>query len=213
MKRACYLGFYEGHEALYRKARDFNMDLQKAHKSGMVELLTIPPFEIEPDQVMLQVRQIIEDKGISRMVVDGFSELSLACRSSSRGNNFAAAFELYLKQHNVTVIYTHSITKIIASELDLSDTPFTRMAENLLLMQQGEYNNLLYRIISIRKMRDSDFDRTIREFTVSDSNGIKVLEAAQSAPGLLSGLAKKLDNGNNNTFPPDDTSQVNPSND
>jgi circadian clock protein KaiC len=169
------------------------MDLAEAHRNGMVELLSIPPIELEPDHVMKQVRQVIETKGIKRLVVDGFIELELACRSTSRSRNFTAAFEVYLKQHNVTVVYTHEISKVIGTELDLSDTPFARMAENLLLMRQGEYNNRLYRIISILKMRDSDYDRTIREFTVSDTNGIQVLEAAQSVPGLLSGLSRELD--------------------
>lgn len=201
-EKGCYLGFYDSKDALYRKAHDFGMDLKKAHEDGMIELLIVPSFEIEPDQVMQQLRQIIEDKGISRLVVDGFSELERACRSTSRSYNFAAAFELYLKQYNVTVIYTHSISKIVGTDLDLSDTPFTSMAENLLLMRQGDYKNRQYRIISILKMRDSNYDRTIREFTVSDGGGIEVLEAAQSVPGLLGGLAEKLDNGTGNSILP-----------
>ena len=193
-ERGLYLGFYEGNTALYRKARDFGMDLKSAHATGMVDLLITPSFEIEPDQVMQQVRQLIEDKGISRLVVDGFSELELACRSTSRSHNFASAFELYLKQHNVTVIYTHSISKLVGSELDLSDTPFSSVAENLLLMRQGEFKNHLYRIISVLKMRDSNYDRTIREFSISDGGGIKVLEESQSLPGLLEDLTEKLEN-------------------
>lgn len=200
-EKGLYLGFYEDSAALTEKAAAFGLDLEQAREDGLVKLMTFPPLELEPDQIMKQLREAVEGQDIKRLVVDGFAELELACRSNSRSRNFAAAFEVYLKRQKVTVIYTHEISKIVGSELDLNDTPFTRLAENLLLMRQGEYKNQLYRIISILKMRDSDYDRTIREFTISAGTGIQVLKASESVSGLLTGLADSLDSGSGNTAP------------
>ncbi len=116
-EKGLYLEFFVGNAALYRKARDFGMDLKTAHEAGMVELLTMPSFELEPDQVMQQVRRVFEGQGITRLMVDGFIELELACHSTNRSHNSAGAFELYLKQQNVTVVYTHSISKIVGNGL------------------------------------------------------------------------------------------------
>ncbi|OJW02635.1 MAG: hypothetical protein BGO39_27975 [Chloroflexi bacterium 54-19] len=64
------------------------------------------------------------------------------------------------------------------------------MAENLLLMRQREFKNRLYRVLSILKMRYGDHDRPIREFTVSDTFGFNVFEAAKSLTGPIAVLTK-----------------------
>ena len=188
-----YIGFSESRERLIAKAAAFGMDLQAAIDQNLVELLTLSPVELEPDWVATQIRQEVEKRGVQRLVLEGVSDLIRACHLEGRNHNFMAALESYFKSRNITAIYTCETNKIVGSELDLSDTPFMKMAENLMLLKQVEYKTRLHRVLSILKMRDSDYDHTIREFTVQTNSGIVVLEPIQSAEGLLTGQAHTSD--------------------
>lgn len=182
-----YVGFSESQEHLISKAAIFNMNMQQAVNKGQLELLTLSPVELEPDWVVTQIRDIVENKGIKRLVLEGISDLERACRLEGRSHSFMAALETYFKSRDVTVVYTCETTTIVGTELDLTDTPFIKMAENIILLKQVEYKTKLHRIISILKMRDSNYDHTIREFTIQASTGITILEPLQSVEGLLTG--------------------------
>lgn len=187
-----YIGFNESREQLLNKAARFGMDLRNAVEDKQIHMLSISPVELEPDRIIQEMRQIIEEYGVQRLVFDGLSQLERACNLEQRTYDFVPALVNYLKERNITALFIHEISKLIGPELDLGSTPFTTMAENLLLMKQVEYKTRLYTILSILKMRDSNYDRTIREFTIKDDLGITVLGALDSAEGLLTGLARTL---------------------
>lgn len=182
-----YVGFSESKEHLLSKAAIFNLNMQQAVSNNLLDLLTLSPVELEPDWVVTQIREIVESKNIKRLVLEGISDMERACRLEKRSHSFMAALESYFKSRNVTVVYTCETTTIIGTELDLSDTPFIKMAENIILLKQVEYKTKLHRIISILKMRDSNYDHTIREFTIQTDTGITILEPMQSVEGLLTG--------------------------
>lgn len=188
-----YVGFSESRDQLIAKAKAFNMDLQSAVDNGQVVVLTLSPVELEPDWVATQIRQEVEKHGVQRLVLEGVSDLERACSLEKRSHNFMAALETYFKTHTITTLYTCEISKLIGTELDLSDTPFMKMSENILLLKQVEYKTKLHRVMSVLKMRDSEYDHTIREFTIQSNTGITILQPMQSAEGLLTGLAHTPD--------------------
>lgn len=181
----CYLGFHESHQELLNKGARFNLDLQEAVHSEKLTLLALSSVQVEPDIVIAQIEKCLAS-GARRFVIDGFAELERVCRLEGRSLDFTGAIVAYLKEREITSVYTHEIPRITGPELDLSDTPFILLAENLLLLRQVEYNNQLHRVISVLKMRDSDYDHTIREFTIVDGQGIRVLSPLQTQGGLLS---------------------------
>lgn len=187
-----YVGFYERPPQLVQKAAQFKLDLRGALRAGQLKLLTLPPVELEPDQVAYRLKELVEAYGVKRVAIDGVLELEIACREDARSRNYTGALDSYFKGRGITSLYTYTIGKLIGPELDLSDTVFTALAENLLLLRQLAYQSRLYRIVSVLKMRDSDYDQSIREFVIEREVGIRILEPFQSASGLLSGLAGSL---------------------
>jgi len=194
-EKGLYVGFYESSEQLMNKAAKLGLDLRGAVENGQIILLTLSSVELEPDWLAWLVREQVSKHSISRLVVDGFEVVERACRREERSHEFVTAFVNYFKAQGVTAIYTHDIGKLIGTELDLSYTPFTALTENMLLLRQVEYNNRLYRIMAVLKMRDSDYDPSIRLFTIEDGVGLKVLQPFESAENLLSGLARSLGKG------------------
>ncbi|MCA1667384.1 MAG: hypothetical protein LC793_08310, partial [Thermomicrobia bacterium] len=60
-------------------------------------------------------------------------------------------------------------------------------ADNLIHFRSIEYRNQMYRIIAIRKMRQSGFDPSLREFRIQDGR-IRVLPVEESGIGVMSGI-------------------------
>lgn len=193
-----FVGFYEGPGNIIKKADRFNLDLRSAIKARQLKLLIFPSVELEPDQVAYRIKQAVEEYGIKRVVIDGVLELEIACRPDGRSRNYTSALDSYFKEQGIAALYTYTISKLIGPELDLSDTVFTVLAENLILLRQLAYQARLYRIVSVLKMRDSIYDLSIREFTIENEVGIRVLQPFQSGEALLNGLAYDLSD-----LPPD----------
>ena len=66
---------------------------------------------------------------------------------------------------------------------------FSIYCDNLLLLRQLEYRAQMHRVVSVVKMRNSDHDRTLREFTIGQG-GLTVLTPEQTAGGVLEALGR-----------------------
>jgi circadian clock protein KaiC len=64
--------------------------------------------------------------------------------------------------------------------------------ENIILLRYVELRSQLYRLISVMKMRESQYDSGIREFSITDQ-GILVADTFASAEAILTGHARLRD--------------------
>jgi circadian clock protein KaiC len=76
------------------------------------------------------------------------------------------------------------------------------IADNIIFLRYVELHSQLYRLISILKLRDGDYDTAIREFRITPA-GIQVAETFASAQAILTGVATPL-NVNHATLGRDD---------
>ena len=63
--------------------------------------------------------------------------------------------------------------------------------DNAVLLRYVELRSHLHRLLSIIKIRDSDYDTAIREFRISD-RGLEVAATFESAEAVLTGAARAL---------------------
>jgi circadian clock protein KaiC len=66
------------------------------------------------------------------------------------------------------------------------------IVDNIVFLRYVELRSQLYRMLSILKMRESDYEPALREFSIS-SRGIDVAETFESAEAILTGQARPLD--------------------
>jgi circadian clock protein KaiC len=185
-----FLGFMESAAQLRAKARAFGLDLDGTEAAGRIELLVLPAYDLEADRAAWLLREAVERRSVRRLVVDSAIELQRGLLAPERAPEFFAALAAYLRGRDVTTYLTIDIPIFVGPELSFADTPLWVVAENLLLLRQVEYRGQLRRLVSVLKMRFSDYDRTVREFTVTEGQGIRVVGPAPPAEGLLTGLAR-----------------------
>jgi circadian clock protein KaiC len=185
-------GFVESAAQLRGKARVFGMADVFDQEDGPVQLLTVPPHDLEANRVAWQIREAVEARGVRRLVIDSVTELERGLAATERSHMFLAALAVYLRSARVTTYLTVDVPTIVGQELSFAGTPLVVLAENLLLLRYAEYQGQLHRLFSVLKMRFSDYDRTLREYTIRDGVGLHMEGPAPRAEGLLTGLARPL---------------------
>jgi circadian clock protein KaiC len=186
---ALFLGFMEDRVQLREKARTFGLELASHEASGRVRQMILPPYDLDADQVADLLCRDIEQRGVRRLVIDSVAELERGLPAPERQSDFLAALVTYLRGRGVTTYITVDINTIVGPTLEFAGTPISVVAENLIVLRYAEYRNQLHRLISVLKMRYSDYDRTLREYTITEGRGIELLGPAPPAAGLLTGTA------------------------
>ena len=177
---------------LREKARMFGLDLASAEAVGLVRLLALPGYDLEADRVAELLREDLEQRGIRRLVIDSTAELERGMAAEASKAEFLAALVSYLRSREVTTYITLDINTIVGPALEFIGTPLSVLAENLLLLRYAEYRGQLHRVFSVLKMRFSEYDRVLREYTITAGRGIELLGPAPPAAGLLTGIARPL---------------------
>jgi circadian clock protein KaiC len=187
-----FLGFMESAEQLRERARTFGLDLADAEAAGLVRLLVLPGYDLEGDYIAHLLSEDVERRGVRRLVVDSAAELERSFGTEERQPGFLSALVGYLRSRRVTSYLTLDIPTIAGPSLELARTPLSVLAENLLLLRIVEYRGALHRVVSALKMRFSDHDRTINEYTITTETGLRLSGPAPRGAGLLTGVAHPL---------------------
>jgi circadian clock protein KaiC len=189
---ALFLGFMESPAQLREKAAIFGLDLGAAEASGQARLLVLPGHDLETDRVTDLVSRDVEARGVRRLVVDSVAELERGIGSEERKAGFLSALVSYLRGGDVTTVLTLDIPAVVGTALDLTGTPVSVLAENLLVLRPVEYRGRLRRVLSVLKMRFSDHDRAIYEYAITAGRGLEVAGPAPLGEGLLTGIPRVL---------------------
>ena len=185
-------GFIEDAVQLRQKARAFGMDLEAAEAAGQIELLIVPPHDLDSDRVAWLIRERIEARSVRRLMIDSATELEGGLTAHERAPMFFSALADYLRSRSVTSYLTVDVPTIVGQELSFAGRPMVALAENLLLLRHAEYHGELHRLFSVLKMRFSAFDHGLSEYTIEDNRGITLGGRAPRAEGLLTGIARPL---------------------
>jgi circadian clock protein KaiC len=184
-------GFTESAAQLRQKAHTFGLALGAAEAAGQIELLTVPPHDLDADRVAWLLRERIEARGVRRLVIDSVAELERGIAPDERKAEFFAALTTYLRGQGVTACLTLDVPKTVGQDLDLVGTPFSVLAENLILLRDVEYLGQPHRVVSVLKMRFSGYDRSIREYEPVPGRGIQVLGVAPATAGQPTGSEQR----------------------
>ena len=190
-EKSVFVSFFEPPGTLIARARAVGLELDPHIRSGALRIVYHPPMEMDADELSMHIFDDIQRMGATRVVVDGVSEIEQAISDHDRARAFLAALILRLRVAGVTSMFVKEISTIAGPPLDFSDTPISVVAENLMLLRQVEFRGRFHRIFSILKMRDSTYERHVREFEIDDK-GFHLLDPIRSAEGLLTGSAREV---------------------
>ena len=172
-----YVSYSEPPASFRARARGVGLPVDELIESGLLRIIYRPLVEVESDDLADEILHHVRDMGAQRLVIDGIGELESAVSNEARSRAFLTALIVHLRSLAVTSIFIKEVPKLVGPDLDFSDTPIAVTAENMLFLRHQEHAGRLHRFLSVLKVRASNFDPHLREFTIDDT-GIHVLGGA-----------------------------------
>ena len=90
------------------------------------------------------------------------------------------------------MLFSLESPEIFSTEMRVPIDGVSIVSENLIMLRYVEIDGTLRRLLAILKVRDSDFDPILREFTLSD-RGLVVGDSFNNVEALLSGFGRGVD--------------------
>lgn len=186
-----FLGFYETPPRLVAKAEQIGLEFAAHAERGLITIRWQQPVEQLIDALAEELLAAVAQHQIRRLVIDGLGGFQNAAVAPERTESFFTALGNELRARNVTTVFTVEAPDLVGPTVP---TPFggvSAIAENLLFLRYVELQARLYRLISIIKLRDSDYDPEIREFQIT-SRGINIAASFAQVMAVLSGSAHPI---------------------
>ena len=180
--------FYETPARLRAKADNICPGLSPLLDSGTVELLWQNPLSDVIDAYGARLLETARRRKVKRLFIDGLTGFKSAAFDPSRIGHFFEALANELRVLGVTTLYSLEVPDILGPAIRAPIDDLSSLAENLILLRYIELRSQLYRLISVMKVRDSDFDRSLREFSI-DFEGLAIRDTPATAEAILSSLA------------------------
>lgn len=185
-ERCLMLGFYESVPRLMRQAQGVGLGLQAALDSGQLGIIWLPPLEFLMDKVAGRVLADIEQRGVTRLFIDGIEGFEAISVDSQRVSGFLLALVSELRARNVTTVFTQELAYLPVTGRS-RDLPSSALFENIFLLKNREIAEKHYRQVSVIKLREHGYDTSNHILGISDT-GLR-LDGPVSALEKQTGVA------------------------
>jgi circadian clock protein KaiC len=180
-------GFYETPARIDAKVAGVCKPLRGLIDSGVVEMIWQPPTDGQIDAYGARLLEAVHRRGVRRLFIDGLGPFQNPAKPERMGNYLTALMN-ELRVLGVTTLYTMDAPDLIGSYIPAVNY-LPNLAENLIVLRYIERLSRLYRVISVFKVRDSDFDAALHQFTLSDK-GMVIGEPIQVISTTVSDFAR-----------------------
>lgn len=180
-----YVTFQETMGHLNSSAKRFGWDLEEMEKQKLLKVVYSSPVEMSVDQHTAMIRNVAEDIGAKRLVIDSLSDIEIATPDKIRFRDYVYSLVSHFRAQGITSILTTEIPELFGT-LQLSSQGISFVSDNVILLRYVEMGSRLTRAISVLKMRGSNHDKYMREFEIT-SEGVHILEAFEGVQGVMSG--------------------------
>lgn len=184
-------GFYETPARLNAKIDQVCPSLRGPLDSGIVEIQWQPPTDDLLDAYGERILRTVRERNVRRLFIDGLSAMQAAAGAEpGRIGNFLTALMNEMRVLGVTTLYTLEVPDIMGPAIRSPIGDLSSLAENLILLRFVEVRSRLYRLVSLLKVRDSEFDQTLHEYATS-SQGLVVEASSESAERIMAAYLRQ----------------------
>jgi circadian clock protein KaiC len=185
-ERAAYFLFDEGVGTWFARSAALGMDMQPYVENGMLTVFHIDPAELAPGEFAHMLRDSIEEKGATFVVIDSLN----AYLQAMPGEKFLMLqmheMLTYLSQQGITTILVlgqHGVIGDVHADVDLS-----YLSDASLFFRFFESGGKIRAAVFVIKSRTNNHARTIHEFRLTAEQGVEVGKALESFEGILTGM-------------------------
>ena len=169
---AVIVSFNESPDQLIAEAMRLGWDLQGYVENDMLRFV-YPYEQVSSDEHLWQIRDAVESIGARSVVFDGITDMKTAFCGSADVGGYIYSLIRYLKYRNVTSIFTNEIKNVFS--FGISDVGTFFPVDGIVSLRYIRKESGLRKLLLILKMRGTDHDRSIKEYTITN-HGINIRE-------------------------------------
>jgi circadian clock protein KaiC len=185
-------GFYETPARILSNTAQNCPQLPPLVASGVVEILWQPPTDDMLDAYGQRLLEAVHRRKVRRLFIDGLSGLMKAAVEPGRMDHFFTALANELRVLKVTTVYTLEVPDILGPAIRVPLDDISSIAENMVLLRYIELRSQLYRLLSVLKVRGSNFDASLHEFKIT-GKGMEIENTADTAESIMSSFGQRAE--------------------
>jgi circadian clock protein KaiC len=167
------------------------MKIEQYVKSGLIKIIWHPALEQLADALAEELLDSVRAGEVRRVFIDGIEVFNDSLVYPERSPLFFTALTNELRALGATTLFAAGLPDVFSPRVTFSVPQFATIVDNIIILRYVELRSQLYRLISILKVRESGYDSSIRQFSISEK-GIEVATTFESAEAILTGIARPL---------------------
>jgi circadian clock protein KaiC len=181
---ALYVAFYESPTELLQKAKRIGLDAEDRTRTGRLEILWQPPQEGFIDVLAARLLSTVDRAAARRVVIDGLGGFQALALYPERLARFLSAVMNELRSRGTAVLLTAEPPEVGILTTQTPVAGLSPVVDGVIVLRYTHIRGDLRRFLAILKVRESDYDKRIHEFDITD-RGIVAAESPESAAAML----------------------------
>jgi circadian clock protein KaiC len=189
-ERCLLFAFEESREQFFRNASGWGVDLRPMEKAGNLKVVCEYPEVASLEDRLVSMRSVIEQFKPNRVAIDSLSALErVSTKKSFR--EFVIGITSFLKKMETSGLFTSTTPSLMGGE-SVTEAHISTLTDSIILLRYVEMFGEMRRGLTVLKMRGSQHDKDIREFSI-DSQGMHIGKAFHNVAGILAGNPTHLE--------------------
>ncbi len=186
-ERSVMYMFEESRETFMRRNESIDIPVEEMIEEGSLMVEEVEPLDHSAMEFAREVRREVEENDTDIVMIDGLQGYKLSVRGKNDEMLVRKLHTLsrYLKDMGVSVILVDEIQSV-TGDFQATEAGISYLADNIIFLRHLEMAGEMRKAIGVLKKRTSDFERTLREFRITE-HGIEVGEPLTGLRGVLSG--------------------------
>jgi circadian clock protein KaiC len=161
-EKGMLLTLEETPEQLRAVAATLGWNLLELEQRGLLTIRYESPVELSTDRYLQMARDEVRRSGITRVVLDSLTSLSLGVTSDRRFKELVYAVAKHMRSCGATLLMTVETEQVLGAETVVGGHGVSFMADNVLQLRYVEVGGLRERGVSVLKARGVKHDTAMR---------------------------------------------------
>ena len=183
-ERCLLFAFEESREQLFRNASGWGIPFEKMVAEGNLKIISTYPETASLEDHLISMKKAIEKFKPARVAVDSLSALERVATDMGF-REFLIALTSFVKHQEIAGLFTATTPSIMGGS-SVTESHIATMTDSIILLRYLELLGEVRRGITILKMRGSQHDKDIREFSIGAS-GMRIGTPFRGINGILAG--------------------------
>ncbi len=177
--------FDESRNTLLTRCEGISMPLLEQIENGRISIQQIDPAEVPPGEFVQLVREQVEKRNITVLVIDSLNGYVNAMPEERFLTIHMHELLTYLGQHGVATLLVVAQHGLVGNSM-MSPVDVSYLADCVILLRYFELSGEIRKAVSVVKKRSGSHEKAIRPFAIG-SDGLMVGPPLTEFHGVLSG--------------------------